>query len=55
MNELLRPLIKNSYLELIEYDCHIRTEMALYNRKLNYYVLSYLKRGKALLRMYGEE
>lgn len=55
MNELLRPLIKNSYLELIEYNCHVRTEMEQYNRTLNYYVLSYLKRGEALLRMYGEE
>lgn len=55
MNELLRPLIKNSYLELIEYNRHIRTEMAQYNRTLNYYVLSYLKRGEALLRMYGQE
>jgi AraC-like DNA-binding protein len=55
MNELLRPLIKNSYLELIEYNCHIRTEMEQRNRTLNHYVLSYLKRGEALLRMYGQD
>lgn len=55
MNELLRPLIKNSYLELIEYNCHIRTEMEQKGRTLGYYVLSYQKRGEALLRMYGEE
>ena len=55
MNELLRPLIRNSYLELIEYNSHVRTEMEHRSRTLDHYVLSYLKRGEALLRIYGEE
>lgn len=55
MGEWLKPLIQRAYLEIVEYDYQIRTEMIQMNRELPYCVMSYLKRGEALLRVQGQE
>lgn len=55
VGEWLKPLIQRAYLEIVEYDYQIRTEMIQMNRELPYCVMSYLKRGEALLRVQGQE
>lgn len=55
MEHFLKPLIKSSFLDLIEYSCHVRSEMEQHNRILPFYVMSYLKSGEALLKIYGKE
>ena len=36
MGEWLKPLIQRAYLEIVEYDYQIRTEMIQMNRELPY-------------------
>lgn len=55
MEEWLKPLIQKAYLEIVEYDYQIRTEMIQLNRDFPYCVMSYLKQGEALLRVKDKE
>ncbi len=55
MDERLNPIIQRSVLEIINYGYHIRTEMEQLNRKMPFYVMSYLKSGEALLRIFGKD
>lgn len=55
MSERLKPLIQRAVLEIVEYDYHTRTEMIQLERKLPCCVMSYLKKGEAMLRVNGKE
>jgi AraC family transcriptional regulator of arabinose operon len=54
MDEWLKPLIQRAFLEIVEYDYQIRTEMLQTGRDFPFCVMSYLKSGEALLRV-GEK
>ncbi len=51
MSEWLKPLIQRAFLEILDYDYQVRTEMNQRNRELPCCVMSYLKKGEALLRV----
>lgn len=53
-NDKLKPLIRQSVLDIIDYDIQTRTEMEQLDRKLDCGIMSYLKSGKAVIRI-GEE
>lgn len=53
MNSYLEQIIQNANLEVVEYDMETRREMDTRNRKLPYYVMSYLKSGCAILEIDG--
>lgn len=55
MSEWLKPLIQRAFLEIVDYDYQIRTEMTQLGRKLPCCVMSYLKKGEAVLRVQGKE
>lgn len=55
MSEWLKPLIQRAFLEILDYDYQVRTEMNQRNRELPCCVMSYLKKGEALLRVDGAE
>lgn len=55
MSERLRPLIQRAVLDIVEYDYQTRTEMVQLNRQMPFCVMSYLKRGEALLRIQDRE
>lgn len=55
MSEWLKPLIQRAFLEIVAYDYQVRTEMTQINRELPCCVMSYLKKGEALLRIQGKE
>lgn len=55
MGERLRPLIQRAVLDIVEYDYQTRTEMVQLNRQMPFCVMSYLKRGEALLRIQDRE
>lgn len=48
-------LLSYSSMEIYEFAVHVREKMNNVDRVLPYYVMSYLKQGKALLRMEGQE
>jgi len=48
-------LVANSTIEIYQFDVHEKEEMKVIDRVLPYYVMSYLKKGRALLRIDGEE
>lgn len=53
MNSYLEQIIQNATLEIVEYDMETRREMNTRDRKLPYYVMSYLKSGNAILEIDG--
>lgn len=55
MDEWLKPLIQRAFLEIVDYDYQVRTEMIQKDRDLPYCVMSYLKQGEALLRIQDKE
>lgn len=54
LNLYLEQIIQNADLEICEYDIETRREMDNRNRKLPYYVMSYLKSGCAVLEINGK-
>ena len=55
MSDRLKPLIQRAVLDIVEYDYQTRTEMVQLDRRMPFCVMSYLKRGEALLRIQGKE
>ncbi len=53
MNSYLEQIIQNANLEVVEYNMETRREMNTRDRKLPYYVMSYLKSGCAILEIDG--
>lgn len=51
MSDRLKPLIQRAVLDIVEYDYQTRTEMVQLDRRMPFCVMSYLKRGEALLRI----
>lgn len=51
----LKPLIRQSVLDIIEYDIQTRTEMEQLDRKLSCGIMSYLKSGEAIVRIGQKE
>ena len=52
LNDLL---VKHAFLSIKKVDIHYRDEMKVVKRILNYYGMSYIKQGSALVRMHGRE
>ena len=53
MNSYLEQIIQNANLEVVEYNMETRREMNTRDRRLPYYVMSYLKSGCAVLEIDG--
>lgn len=54
MNSYLEQIIQNANLEIVEYDMETRREMDTRNRRIPYYIMSYLKSGSAILEIDGK-
>lgn len=55
MHQQIDILLKSAELSIEEFDIHIRTEMKTFNRVLPSYVMSYIKKGEAKLRVGTDE
>lgn len=48
-------LVADSSMEIYQFDVHVREKLNVVGRVMPYYVMSYLKKGEALLRIEGRE
>lgn len=55
MNPHLEQIMQMANLEIIEYNMETRREMGSFNRKIPYYIMSYLKEGSAVLKIGGHK
>jgi AraC-like DNA-binding protein len=55
VNKDLGTLIQRAELDIVDFGHEIRSEMSGIGRKFPYYVMSYLKKGEALLRIGGRD
>ncbi|MFP5115931.1 helix-turn-helix domain-containing protein [Bacillaceae bacterium C204] len=55
MGQQIDFLLQSAELSIVEFDIHIRTEMKTFNRRLSCYVMSYIKKGEAKLRVGKDE
>lgn len=53
MNPHLAQIMQMANLEIMEYNMETRREMGSFNRKIPYYIMSYLKEGSAVLKIGG--
>ncbi len=55
MNPHLAQIMQMANLEIMEYNMETRREMGSFNRKIPYYIMSYLKEGSAVLKIGGQK
>jgi len=51
MSDKIEDLLQAASLEIVEYDIHNKTSMNVKDRQIPYYVMSYIKRGEACLKI----